>query len=72
MAATVEQNEDEKEKLSPFDRAARKFGDYFKRQGLGARDIPAAIVVHELLGLLIAASAWAVSLSDILFSNSAL
>lgn len=45
---------------SGWQRAVRKFGQYFEEQGLGPKDIPVAIVVHELLGLLIAAGAWTV------------
>lgn len=32
---------------------------YFADQGLGAADIPAAIVVHEILGIGMAAGFWA-------------
>ena len=41
-----------------FQKAIAKFGQYFKEQGLGAGDIPAAIVVHELIGLAMAAGFW--------------
>ena len=50
-------------KQSPIERAIAKFGAYFEERGLGASDIPAAIVVHELIGLVIAAGAWTVSLN---------
>lgn len=61
MKSAIGEQRDEVIKPSnPFDRAIRKFGDYFERQGLGTSDIPVAIVVHELLGLAIAAGVWAV------------
>lgn len=47
-------------KQSPFERAIAKFGAYFEERGLTPADIPAAIVVHELIGLVIAAGAWTV------------
>lgn len=43
-----------------WDRALSRFGDYFKEKGLQTKDIPAAIVVHEILGLAIALTAWTV------------
>jgi hypothetical protein len=47
-------------KPSPLNRAIAKFGYYFREHGLEAADIPAAIVVHELLGAAMASAAWAV------------
>lgn len=35
-------------KRSPWERAVAKFGAYFEEQGLGAADVPAAIVIHEV------------------------
>jgi hypothetical protein len=47
-------------KKTSLARAVDKFGAYFEERGLGPRDIPAAIVVHELLGMCIATAAWMV------------
>lgn len=44
MAAQVEAGP----KRSPWERAMAKFGAYFEEQGLGAADVPAAIVIHEV------------------------
>ena len=49
-------------KSSPIDRAIAKFGDYFEQKGLKASDLPAAIIVHEFLGMIIAVTAWTVSI----------
>lgn len=47
-------------KRSTMERAIiAKFGAYFEERGLGPADIPAAIIVHELLGALMASAAWA-------------
>jgi hypothetical protein len=43
---------------SPMGRAAAKLGAYFQARGLSAADLPAAIVVHELLGAAMAAAFW--------------
>jgi len=48
-------------KASAWDRAISKFGAYFESKGLGPADIPAAMIVHELLGAMMAAAAWVVS-----------
>ena len=39
---------------SPLERAAAKLGAYFEARGLSAADLPAAIIVHELLGVAMA------------------
>lgn len=44
-----------------MERAIAKFGEYFAEKGLEGKDLPTAIVVHELIGLVIAVSAWSVS-----------
>jgi len=41
-----------------FRSARARINDYFEQKELSARDIPKAIAVHELLGLLILASTW--------------
>ncbi len=54
MAAQVEAGP----KRSPWERAVAKFGAYFEEQGLGAADVPAAIVIHEVRA---AAAGWCAS-----------
>jgi hypothetical protein len=49
------------QKPSPIERAIKKFGAYFQERGLGPADLPAAIIVHEVLGMIMASAAWAVS-----------
>jgi hypothetical protein len=44
-----------------MEQAVAKFGAYFHEKGLVASDIPTAIVIHEVLGLAMAVSAWTVS-----------
>ncbi len=46
------------QKSSPIERAIKKFGGYFEERGLGAKELPAAIIVHELLGMIMASAAW--------------
>jgi len=53
-------------KPSPIEGAIRKFGAYFEERGLGPADLPAAIIVHEVLGMIMASAAWAVSFRSIL------
>jgi hypothetical protein len=43
---------------SPWDRAVANISSHFREKGLDARDIPAAIVVHEVIGLALATLAW--------------
>lgn len=43
---------------SAWERAVARFGAAFEEQGLSAADIPAAIVVHEVVGLAMAAGFW--------------
>lgn len=43
---------------SGWERAVRKFSAAFEQLGLTAADIPAAIVVHEVLGLVMAIGWW--------------
>lgn len=57
MAAALDQDDVK----APWDRAVAKFGQYFTERGLDAADIPAAIIMHELLGMAMASAAWAVS-----------
>lgn len=52
------------QKKGGFDRAIAKFGAYFESKGLAPSDIPAAIIVHELLGMLMASAMWAVSVPN--------
>jgi hypothetical protein len=53
-------------KPSPIERAIRKFGAYFEERGLGPSDLPAAIIAHEVLGMMMASAAWAVGFLSIL------
>ncbi|KAL4441842.1 hypothetical protein ABPG77_003758 [Micractinium sp. CCAP 211/92] len=55
MAAAAEVQPQRK---SAWERAVAKFGAAFQEQGLSAADIPAAIVVHEVVGLAMAAGLW--------------
>ena len=50
----------DQKKLSAWDRAMARFGTYFEERGLTVKDIPAAIVIHEVIGLAIAITAWTV------------
>ena len=59
MGATTLQDQ---KASSPIERAIKKFGAYFEERGLGAADLPAAIIVHEILGMMMASAAWAVSI----------
>jgi hypothetical protein len=51
-------------KPSPIERAIAKFGAYFEERGLGPKDLPAAIIVHEILGMIMASAAWMVRIRD--------
>lgn len=46
------------QRKSGWQRAVAKFGAAFQEQGLSAADIPAAIVIHEVVGLAMAAGFW--------------
>lgn len=67
MGATLQD-----QKPSPIERAIQKFGAYFEERGLGPADLPAAIIVHEVLGMIMASTAWAVSFLLILIFDLAL
>ncbi|KAL4856003.1 hypothetical protein ACK3TF_003447 [Chlorella vulgaris] len=47
------------QKSSGWQRAVAKFGAYFEEKGLGAKDVPMAIVIHEVVGLCMAVGFWA-------------
>jgi hypothetical protein len=49
--------------MGGFERAVQKFKEAFLSLGLTPADIPAAIVVHEILGMGIALAAWATCFS---------